>query len=372
MEARLIDYNFAQLSATTVTGSSEDTNFPASNLQNPIRRRVWRSTGTFVIPAGGKKIDFKESGGGAELHATVTAGTYTPDTLETEIKTQLEAAGAETYTVTFSTSTGLWTISTGGAYLSILWSTGVNTATSIGSIIGFDTTADDTGATSYTGSTIAIHTEESVVFDLQTTESIDSFALLFDAISGNKFTSNVALRIQGNATDSWAAPAVDVALSIDSTYGLASYFWSSNQSYRYWRVKIVDTANPYLYVELSTVVLGKGRTLSALPGRGLNYVRKDRSEIKTTRYGHRYADIYPQIRSVEFSYPGLSETDCATLETAFIRNGFVTPVALAIDPTATAYDKDRFFFYGFFSEPFKMNHVSGTKFSVPISIEEAV
>lgn len=372
MELRLVDYNFTQQVATALTASSSDPSFPVANIKNPIRSRVHRTSGNFVINATNNKIDFKEAGGGAELTATIASGTYTPTTLAAAIKTALEDAGAATYTVTYSTSTGKWTIANDGAFLSILWLTGTNTATSVGSTLGHDITADSTGALTYTGSMIAIHTEESVVIDNGSTEEIDTVALIFDLINGHKLTSSAVITIQANATDSWAAPAVSQVVALDTVYSIATHFFSANQSYRYWRVKIVDPRNPYLYVELSKIILGKGVTLGALPGRGFSDTLRDQSATQETEYGHRYSDVYPLRREIEFNYPGLSAADIAKIQLAYRRNGKTKPVALAIDPTATAYDKDRFFIYGFLQDALPVTHLSGTKFTVPLSIREAV
>lgn len=372
MELRLIDYNFSQLAATTITASSSDPSFPVSNVKNPIRGRVHRTAGNFVIDATNNKLNFKESGGGAELTATIDSGTYSPATLAAAIKTALEAAGAATYTVTYSSATGKWTIATDGVFLSLLWSTGTDTATAVHTTIGFPSSADSTGATTYTGSMIAIHTEEWIKLDLGTTEPIDLFALLFDLVAGKKLSSSAVVTLQANASDSWAAPAVSQVVTPDSTYNVATHFFTSNQSYRYWRVKIVDPRNAYLYVETGKIVLGKGVQLSLLPGRGFEDQLQDLSDIQQTKFGHRYADLYPIRRSLKFEYRGMAATDAALLQLAYRRVGRALPVAVAIDPTATAYDKDRFFLYGYFADSLALTHLVGTKFAGGIAIEEAV
>jgi hypothetical protein len=220
---------------------------PSLKPQGRDPRQGLRSSGTFVITAGSNdKINFKESGGGAERTGTVAAGTYTSTTLAAAIKAAMEgAAGATgTYTVSYSLLTGKWTIASSLAFLSLLSNTGTNVATSVWSSIGFSVLSDLTGAVTYTGANIAIHTEEAVVFDLITTEAIDSFALLFDPLGGVQLTSSATLRLQANATNVWTAPSVDVALTLDTDFDAASYFFSSNQSYRFWRLKIVDPRNP--------------------------------------------------------------------------------------------------------------------------------
>jgi len=103
--------------------------------------------GNIVITTANQKLNFDE--GGAELTATITAGTYTPTTLCTEIKTQMDAAGAATYTVTYSGK--VFRIQNDGATLNLLCLTGTDIANGIWTTIGFSTAADKGSFTSYAG-----------------------------------------------------------------------------------------------------------------------------------------------------------------------------------------------------------------------------
>jgi len=85
------------------------------------------------IDATNNKLDFNE--GGSELNATLTTATYTLATLATEIKTQMDAAGALTYTVTVSTDDKITIAATDG--FSLLPTDGSNPLTNILPIIGF-------------------------------------------------------------------------------------------------------------------------------------------------------------------------------------------------------------------------------------------
>lgn len=370
-EFRILDYNYVFAGGTTLTASSEDASFPVENIAHFHRSKRWHSSGTFVVDSTNNKINFKDSGGGAELTGTIASGTYTPTTLAAAIDAALEAAGGANYTVAYSESTGKWTITSDGAFLSILWLTGTNTATSIGSTIGFDVSADSTGAVTYTGANIAIHTEESVVFDLGATEPINSFAILFDRYLGSELTSNAVLKLQGNASNSWASPSVDVTLSIDSNWDVVTHFFSSNQSYRYWRVKIVDPKNPNFYVSLPTVFLSLATQLTQQPQMGLALSRRDLSRSVRTPYGHKYSDTYPILRAIRFAYANLSEADLQTLELIYERVGSVTPIMVCMDPTATVFDKDRFAIYGYLSDEMSSENQFYTYFNTSLVLEEA-
>ena len=117
---------------------------------------------SFAVSAGvNDKIDFTEDGG-AEVTATLTAGTYAMGTssavagsLCALIKAQMEAVnGASTYTVTFSTTTGLVTITKSSGVFVLLWATGTNAATAADTLLGF--AADTASAIAATAPTALV------------------------------------------------------------------------------------------------------------------------------------------------------------------------------------------------------------------------
>jgi len=85
------------------------------------------------IDATNNKLDFNE--GGSELTATLSTGTFTLTTLAAEIKTQMDSAGALTYTVVVSKDDKI-TISSTDAF-SLLPTDGSNSNVSILPTIGF-------------------------------------------------------------------------------------------------------------------------------------------------------------------------------------------------------------------------------------------
>jgi len=366
-ELRICDINKVFDSATAITASSADGAFPVANVAHFHCAKVWRSTGNFVIDSSNNSIDFDIGAG--ELNATITPGTYTAAGLAVEIITQLNAEGAGTYTAAISASTGKWTLTKSAGTFELLWLTGTNLATTIAAALGFSAAADLTGALTYAGALVAIHTEEWVKFDLGAATNIDSFAMLFDKRIGHKFTSPT-LKLQANASDSWASPSVDVALSIDEKYDILTYFFSSNQNYRYWRIKIVDPTNTNLYVQLGTVFLSKATQLTQLPEIGLTAEWQDLSTSQLTPYGHRYVDAYPRLRSFHFDFRYLSEADLQTLVDIHDRVGGNTPVLVALDPLATIYDKDRWAIYGYMDGRLGVDNPFYTFFNGSLDIRE--
>lgn len=105
-----------------------------------------------VITSSNNLIDFTDDVG--TVQATLSSKAYkSPIDLSREIASKMTAAsvgsGDDTITCTYDNDTGVFTIASDGTTFSLLWNTGAGTANSVGATIGFDVSADDTGATSY-------------------------------------------------------------------------------------------------------------------------------------------------------------------------------------------------------------------------------
>lgn len=103
-----------------------------------------------TITSSTRYLDVTDDGG--TFAVTVPVGIYkTPVELADALHSALnDAPSSETYTVTYSNSTGKFTIASGSTVLSLLWNTGANAANSIGTKLGFSVAANDTGAVTYT------------------------------------------------------------------------------------------------------------------------------------------------------------------------------------------------------------------------------
>lgn len=101
-----------------------------------------------IVTGVNDKLQFVD--GAAANHNTImTAGTYSGRELAVEIKIQFEAASAKDYTISYSTSTGKFTlVEDGGLNWELEWANTVNTT--ITRLLGFDTNAPDSGSNSYT------------------------------------------------------------------------------------------------------------------------------------------------------------------------------------------------------------------------------
>ena len=101
------------------------------------------------ITATTKYIDFVDSGG--TKVAILTTGFYkTPVAFAAHVATVMDAASVDTITCVYHSDTGKYTIASSGTPFTIKWNTGVNTANSAATKLGFTTAADSSAATTYT------------------------------------------------------------------------------------------------------------------------------------------------------------------------------------------------------------------------------
>lgn len=117
---------------------------------------------SFVVSTGiNDTLDFIATA--TQYHATVAGGTYLAGQTQADTGSLCQllyaaitgAEGSGTYTVHFSRTTGLFTITKSTGTFSLLLSSGTNAAKSIGKLLGFATPlTDQTGADTYSGTVV--------------------------------------------------------------------------------------------------------------------------------------------------------------------------------------------------------------------------
>lgn len=102
----------------------------------------------FVIDSESTFLNFDEGIG--ELTAELDPGSYSMTDMATEVARAMNLVGTLEYTVTVDRATRVFTISSTATF-DLLTNSGSNVGLSGWSVIGFDTTSDKTGASSYDG-----------------------------------------------------------------------------------------------------------------------------------------------------------------------------------------------------------------------------
>ena len=147
-------------------------------------------------------IDFEDDDG--TFAAAVTAQMYhTPKELCDSLATAMNASGTtQTYTVTYSNTTGQVTIKGTGTLLSLLFATGTNTANTIATALGF-TATDKTGTAATTG-----YTGPALTFGAPQTPSYDDMQPF--AAKNNEI-------MIGDATDYTVFEASEIGFTLTDT-----------------------------------------------------------------------------------------------------------------------------------------------------------
>ncbi len=106
-----------------------------------------------TLAATDTKLDFLDNA--TTRVVTLAAKTYRdPHELASEIQTKMNALGSgNTFTVTYSDTTGKFTLTSSGTTFTLKFATGANTANTIANAIGFDPGSDESAALTYTSDT---------------------------------------------------------------------------------------------------------------------------------------------------------------------------------------------------------------------------
>lgn len=123
-----------EITTMTIKAGSDGSAISVFDIDPELRYLDWEfSTFNIDIDSSNNKIDFLE--GATAFAATLSSSTYTLAALATEIKTQMESAGAYTYTITVSGDNKM-TIAADGSF-SLLPTTGTNFLTCLLPTLGF-------------------------------------------------------------------------------------------------------------------------------------------------------------------------------------------------------------------------------------------
>ncbi len=302
--------NLVKRSSALLSASSSDPSFPVKRVVDNRRSKVWRSKLGWNIVAGvNDSIDFTESVSGAAV-AVLTPGNYvTGADLAAEIEAAINAAATDnTYTVTYSAVTRKFTIarSVGVAGIDLNWSTGPNSADTAGEDIGFDVSADDTGATSYTSDVPVQMSSEWIEIDLLTPFSADAVIVL-----ETNLTSSGTIRIQGNATNDFSAPSFDATLTggdPDDPSKLLDFF-AAAETHRFWRLFFEDRDNQQGFMQLGAVFLGPKTEFTRCYALNLPEARQELSTVVTGDHGAIYSDVRPTRREWAFAFRETDDSD---------------------------------------------------------------
>lgn len=359
------------LASTSV--SSEQVAFPVTNAYNMNRRsKVWRSNGYWEIESGSNTIVFTE--GGSDLTATIPAGTYSTTAsfitaLDAAFTTAPGAAGS--YTITQS-STLKFVITKSAGTFTIKWTDAGST--DMAAILGFDDSADATGALSYTADVLKINTEEFILWDMGIASKPSAFMMIGPRNRPFKLSPSGVFKLQGNHTNNFSSPAYSITLDYnDEVIGEISEDSLHTEGLRYWRVQFVDQ-NPNGYVEIGSFFLGqyfspeRGRVQFPFQSQFI-----DRSTVVVSEGGQIYSDVYEQSQGFSIEWLGLEKEDIEEITRIFRNYGKSFPIFVSFD-TAEAFSTEfeRMLKLAYFTAEPTYQLISPNNFTCSMQFREAL
>jgi hypothetical protein len=308
--------NFGKLSGTTLTASSEEIGYPVQNIVNPLRSKTWRSKqGWNIVASFNDRLDFTEGVTG-DASAEIAVGNYaTGDEMATQLQTAINAAATDnSYAVTYSATTYKFTIarSSGAATIGLEWSTGANTARSVGECLGFDVSADDTGATTYTGDNAAYKSREFVIFSMSQALSMQ-VALVLDY----NFQANDTIKFQADASPSgWASPDSNTTLTEENANKTIRKKYFSSVSKQYIRMLVNDvTYNITGYTNIGLFYFGGFMLMARDFGMNFTQGRRELSKAVNADQGAPWLNSRPSAWTWGLAWNGISTGDKDNLNT---------------------------------------------------------
>lgn len=371
--------NFIDLEtvADSDVSSEESTLYPYSNAVDRYRRyKKWRTKGYWKVTGDNGTITFREAVG-VDLVATVAPGEYATTALFcAAIKTALEVVGASTYTVAVYASKKIGIESNlGGGTGSFILVTTDPDSEEFFNLIGFSTSADLSGASTYLADHIRIHSTEWAQWDLGSAANPKAFVL---SSAGNNYLNispTATLTLQANDSSNFDDPAFELVLNYNQRHIVAlSDSGLAPTPYRYWRIVIDDKDNADGFIEVNSLYLGDAYS----PARGavqfpLSLGYEDRSERVTTEGGVTFGIRKETLGKFTTKWDALTYDEKDFIDMIFEKFGTTRPFFVALDGQgAFSENANKYVRFCIFDKEPESELTSPNFFAVNIYLKETI
>jgi hypothetical protein len=327
-QIRFMNNNFLERS---MTYSSQQTAFPASNATNTSRSKVWKPAGNFEITTSNNKLYIND---GSNKTITLTVGAYTYATLASHIQTQLNASSSNWTCAYNNTTTFKFTINrtSGTAVLRL-----TQTTSAVWDAIGFTGTSDRS-TPSFVADEQRNHTSEWLQCDLGVPQQATFAGLLSGIDQIFTLSATATIKAQANNIDFWSTPPVDISVTVGKISATDFLDDITTASYRYHRITIIDRLNylgpenlefAYAYVGDHTSV-----TQSNIAS-GFTKELTDSSNLLQSESGALFFESRPRYLTItNAQIQLLSDQQREDIEQLFYDLGTRNPFFVSIDPGA--------------------------------------
>lgn len=337
---------------TTIQASSVLSGYPAANLVDPIRSKLWKAEGVFEISAQNNKVYINGT------TYTVAAGSYNLASLITAFNTATSKTLSRNPLGRF--------VITSGVSCTLNLS---NQTDAIWDVLGYLTTADIVG-TSFTADEKRYSTGEWLKVDMGLPQ-LPNFAALIPEANAVFKCSLSNIRLQGNNLDIWDTPPVDEAFEVSDQ----GAFIAPNdvQPCRFWRILIDDKINPNIQAAVAyvgTSVIPENTNVAV----GFSRNRIDQSVALYSEAGALYVDRRPKVMSLtSLGVQFLQDDDLEAMEQLFYDLGLEKPFFICIDPSkAVSSSLAKMTHYVAVTSPLQLQHVLRGYYNLSVEIREVL
>ena len=358
-----MDTNYGNDNVCSV--SSELTDFEKDNLFNDQRTLLFKFNGNFEITTSNQNLYVDA------LTITLTVGNYTAATLATHMQTQLNASSSG-YTVTYSTTTYKFTITRTSAFTLALSST----TNAVWDDIGWVTSSDLTGSTSYTSEEMRVHTDEWIKFSFAGQTDVGFVGLVGDLNNALDISEYATVTLQGNNSDVWTSGSVAYETTLTrTTNGLFKFIDTETRQYQFWRIQIIDRTNPLgPNLSLGYCYIGTFTNFSHNIDVGFSASRIDNSSVFRSDGATLYFDSKVKnlaLGNLRIAF--LTTDDKLSLENLFNDKGVTQPFFISLDPQlAVSSGLDEFTKFVRFGSNISMNHIINSYYQCSFELVEVV
>lgn len=174
--------------------SSQLSGLSATNIQNTVKAKVWRTESDFVVTTYNREFVFQNTATSSVLQFSIPSGTYTGSGLASTIQTNLNSVGIYSdHHCIYNSATQIFQIyrtSTAGV-LQLLFNNVSYRDNTVAILAGFEHGTDYTGSFAYT-STSTKGNEHEIIVSFTSTQSVNTFI-----IDGHNLATGTVIRLRG-------------------------------------------------------------------------------------------------------------------------------------------------------------------------------
>lgn len=207
----------------------------------------------------------------------------------------------------------------------------------------------------------------SLVLDFGSTTDIDSFMIVPHSFDGFGINS---LTLELNATNEWSSPAVQQAITLDSTHNVGLYEFASVQQYRFARLVFSSSLE---YCEIANFFIGKRINFTNNDfNYPIKYKQETRKQVSTNRYGQKFFDEINTQKSFSGSISTMTKTEVDQLFEMLDYNSTTKPVFINFESTSMLNDTDRINGMYYLRNDPDLDYTEGNYWNVSLNFEEAL